>query len=376
MNFGFSILDFRLETKDMTKKSRTAFLCFRSDNRKPVVSNVEPSAIQNPKWVGLSVIVFMLVAGGVVAQAQQPKKVPQIGLLISPAATEMAPFIDAFRQGLRELGYIEGKNIVLDIREGGTEPARIADLAAELVRLKVDIIVAEAGPAVIAAKKATRTIPIVMRVGVDPVRMGVVDSLAYPGGNITGLASITVGLIGKRFELLAETVPGAQRIAVLTALSDRARFVATDEYKEIDAAARAIGVKLQDLLARDPDAIDNAFVAVAKERAQGLVVIPSPRYFQHRERIIKHATNNRLPTMHFQRIFVENGGLMSYAADYIDEYRRLAIYVDKILKGTKPANLPVEQPKKFEFVINLKAAKQIGLTIPPNVLARADWVIR
>jgi putative ABC transport system substrate-binding protein len=198
--------------------------------------------------------------------------------------------------------------------------------------LKVDIIVAEAGPAVIAAKKATRTIPIVMRVGVDPVRMGVVDSLAYPGGNITGLASITVGLIGKRFELLAETVPGAQRIAVLTALSDRARFVATDEYKEIDAAARAIGVKLQDLLARDPDAIDNAFVAMAKERAQGLVVIPSPRYFQHRERIIKHATNNRLPTMHFQRIFVENGGLMSYAADYIDEYRRLAIYVDKILK--------------------------------------------
>jgi putative ABC transport system substrate-binding protein len=340
MNFGFSILDFRLETKDMTKKSRTAFLCFRSDNRKPVVSNVEPSAIQNPKWVGLSVIVFMLVAGGVVAQAQQPKKVPQIGLLISPAATEMAPFIDAFRQGLRELGYIEGKNIVLDIREGGTEPARIADLAAELVRLKVDIIVAEAGPAVIAAKKATRTIPIVMRVGVDPVRMGVVDSLAYPGGNITGLASITVGLIGKRFELLAETVPGAQRIAVLTALSDRARFVATDEYKEIDAAARAIGVKLQDLLARDPDAIDNAFVAMAKERAQGLVVIPSPRYFQHRERIIKHATNNRLPTMHFQRIFVENGGLMSYAADYIDEYRRLAIYVDKILKEL---NRPISQ---------------------------------
>jgi putative ABC transport system substrate-binding protein len=252
----------------------------------------------------------------------------------------MAPFIDAFRQGLRELGYIEGKNIVLDIREGGTEPARIADLAAELVRLKVDIIVAEAGPAVIAAKKATRTIPIVMRVGVDPVRMGVVDSLAYPGGNITGLASITVGLIGKRFELLAETVPGAQRIAVLTALSDRARFVATDEYKEIDAAARAIGVKLQDLLARDPDAIDNAFVAMAKERAQGLVVIPSPRYFQHRERIIKHATNNRLPTMHFQRIFVENGGLMSYAADYIDEYRRLAIYVDKILKEL---NRPISQ---------------------------------
>jgi putative ABC transport system substrate-binding protein len=180
----------------------------------------------------------------------QPGKIPRVGFLISPSSAEMAPFIDAFRQGLRELGYVEGKNLVLEIRGGGAEFARIADLAAELVRLKVDIIVAEAGPAVIAAKKATSTIPIVLRVGVDPVRMGFVNSLAYPGGNITGLASITVGTIGKRFELLAEAVPGAQRIAVLTAQSDQARFTATDEYKEIDAAAKALGVKLQDLLAR------------------------------------------------------------------------------------------------------------------------------
>jgi len=280
------------------------------------LSSNPKSKIQSRKLAGIIALVVTFAMCGAMAQAQQqPGKVHRIGLLISPSAAEMAPFIDAFRQGLRELGYIEGKNIVLEIRGAEAEPARIADLAAELVRLKVDIIVAESGPAVSAAKKATSTIPIVMRVGVDPVRMGVVDSPAYPGGNITGLASITVGLIGKRFELLAEAVPGAQRIAVLTALSDRARFMATDEYKEIDAAARALGLKLQDLLARDPDAIDNAFMAMTKERAQALIVIPSPRYFQHRERIIKHAEKNRLPAIHFQRIFVENGGLMSYGAD-------------------------------------------------------------
>jgi putative ABC transport system substrate-binding protein len=310
------------------------------------------------------------------ARAQQSGKIPRIGLLTGASTAVAATWIDAFRQGMRELGYVEGKNLVLDIRGAGVTPARIADLAAELVRLKVDIIVAEAGPAVSAAKKATTTIPIVMRVGVDPVRMGFVGSLAYPGGNITGVASVTVGLIGKRFELLAEAVPGVQRIAVLTALSDRARFTATDEYKEIAAAARALGVKLQDLLARDPDAIDKAFLAMTKERAQALIVTPSPRYFQHRERIVKHAAKNRLPAIYFQRIFVENGGLMSYGADYIDEYRRLAIYVDKILKGAKPADLPVEQPTKFELVINLKTARQIGLAIPPHVLARADKVIK
>jgi putative ABC transport system substrate-binding protein len=310
------------------------------------------------------------------AEAQQAGKVPRIGLLTSSSTAETAAFIEAFRQGLRELGYIEGKNVVLEIRGGEANFDRIADLAAELVRLKVDIIVAEAGPAVIAAKKATSTIPIVLRVGIDPVEAGCVDSLAYPGGNITGIASITARLSGKRFELLAEAVPGAQRIAVLTAESDPARFMARDAYKEMEAAARALGVKLQILQARDPATIDNAFVAMTKERTQALVVIPNPRFFQHRERIIKNTAINRLPAIHFQRLFVENGGLMSYAADYIDEYRRLAIYVDKILKGRKPADLPVEQPTKFELVINLKAAKQIGLTIPPNVLARADRVIR
>jgi putative ABC transport system substrate-binding protein len=306
----------------------------------------------------------------------QARKGHRIGVLMSSSTAQTAAFIEAFRQGLRDLGYVEGKDIVLEIRGGGAKPDRLSAFAAELVGLKVDIIVAGGSFAARAAKEATDTIPIVMRVSFDPVRTGVVASLAHPGGNITGLASLTVGLIGKRFELLAEAVPGVKRIAVLTALADRARFMATHEYKEIDAAARALGVKLQDLIARDPDAIDNAFLALTKERAQALIVIPSPRYFQHREHLIKHAAKNRLPAIYWQRIFVENGGLMSYGADYIEEFRRLAIFVDKILKGAKPAELPVEQPTKFEFVINLKTAKQIGLTIPPNVLTRADRVIR
>jgi ABC-type uncharacterized transport system substrate-binding protein len=328
-----------------------------------------------PLPFALSLLCALLLTLSAPAQAQQPGKIYRIGVL-SSASPVVVPFTDAFREGMRELGYIEGKNYVFEIRTRRSKTDQLANLATELVRLKVDIIVAEAGPAVIAAKRATSTIPIVLRVGVDPVKMGLVASLARPGGNLTGLASITVGLSGKRFELLAEVVPGVKRIAVLTGLSDRARLTASDEYKEIDAVAQALGVKLQQLLARDPDAIDNAFLAMIKYSAQALLVMPSPRYFQHRERIIKHAAKHHLPTIYFQRIFIENGGLMSYGADYIDEFRRLATYVDKILKGAKPGDLPVERPKKFELVINLKTAKQIGLTIPPNVLARANRVIR
>jgi putative ABC transport system substrate-binding protein len=215
-----------------------------------------------------------------------------------------------------------------------------------------------------------------MRYGGDPVRAGFVTTLAHPGGNITGLASINAGLIGKRFELLLEVVPAAKRIAVLTARSDVARFMATEEFKEMEAAARALGAKLQLLSGRDPDTIDNAFLAMTTERAQALIVIPSPRTFQHRGRIIEHAAKNRLPSIYPHSVYAESGGLFSYGADFIDENRRLAIYVDKILKGAKPADLPVERPMKFELVINLKTAKQIGITIPPNVLARADKVIR
>ena len=307
------------------------------------------------------------------ADAQQPKKVPRLGLFLSASTAVAATWIDAFRQGLRELGYIEGKNIILEIRGGEAKPDRVSDLAAELVRLKVDIIVAGGTDAVHAVKEATSTIPIVMRYDRDPVRAGVVASLARPGGNITGLASITVDLSGKRFELLAEAVPGLKRVAVLTTASN---FTATGEYKEMEGATRVLGATLQIQKARDPDTIDSAFLAMSKERAQSLVVIPNARYVQHRERILKHVANNRLPSIYSHNEDVENGGLMSYGVNYAAEYRRTAIYADKILKGAKPADLPVEQPTKFEFIINLKAAKQIGLTIPPNVLARADRVIR
>jgi len=274
------------------------------------------------------------------------------------------------------LGYVEGKNIVLEIRGGGAKRDRLSDLAAELIRLKVDIIVAGGVDAVHAVKESTNTIPIVMRYDRDPVRAGVVASLARPGGNITGLASLTVDLSGKRFELLAEVVPEAKRIAVLAAQTDQTRYMATRTYKELEDAARALAVKLQVLSAPDPATIDSAFLAMKTERAQALIVMPSGTYIQHREHIIKHAAKNRLPAIYFQSIFIENGDLVSYGVDFRDEFRRLAIYVDKILKGTKPADLPVQQPTKFEFVINLKTAKQIGLTIPQWVLMRADRVIK
>ena len=311
-----------------------------------------------------------------VADAQEPKKIPRIGLLLGASTAAAAPWIDAFRQGLRELGYVEEKMSPSKSARAEAKPDRLSAMAAELVRLKVDIIVAGGNSAVHAFKEATSTIPMVMRYDGDPVRRGVVDSMAHPGGNITGLASITQELNAKRFEQVAEVVPEAKRIAALAAQTDKARYMATRTYKELEAAARLLGAKLQLLLAHDAATIDNAFLAMAKEHAQALVVTPSAAYIQHREHVIKHAAKNRLPAIYFQPVFVESGGLMSYAADFADEFRRAAVYVDKILKGAKPADLPVEQPKKFELVMNLKTAKQIGLTIPPNVLARADRVIK
>jgi putative ABC transport system substrate-binding protein len=328
------------------------------------------------KKIFLVALYTTLFAFCAAAEAQQTAKIPRVGLLMTASTDEAAPWIDAFRQGLRELGYVEGKNIILEIRGGGAKLERISDLVTELVQFKVNIIVTGGNTATHAVKKETSTIPIVMRYDADPVRMGMINSLARPGGNIRGLASLTTGLVGKRLELLAEIVPGAKRIAVLAARTDQTNYMATRTYKELEATARQLGVKLQVSWAPDPATIDNAFVAMTKERAQALFVIPGGAYIQHRERIIKHAAENLLPASYFQPIFVENGGLMSYARDFADEFRRLGSYVDKILKGAKPSDLPVEQPTKFELVINLKAAKQIGLTIPPNVLARADRVIR
>jgi putative ABC transport system substrate-binding protein len=354
----------------MNQEPVIRLLSFQLDNPKSAIQK-RP---RRPKLVAALALAFTFVVGVTMAQAQQPGSVYRIGILQSASSEEA--FIEGFRQGLRKLGYVEGKNLVLEARSGDMQPDRIANSVAEFVRLKVDIIVAGGAPAVVAAKKASGTIPIVMRVGTDPVKSGLVASLAHPDGNITGVASINDGLIGKRFDLLTEAVPGAKRIAVLTSRSNRAKFMATEEYKEMEAAARAVGAKLQVVLATTPTAIDNAFMAMTNERSQALIVIPTPSYLQQRERILKLAIKNRMPAIYPHSLFVEDGGLMSYGADFIDEYRRLAIFVDKILKGAKPADLPVEQPMKFEFVVNLKTAKVMGLTVPPNLLVRATRVIR
>ncbi len=336
------------------------------------------------RTIGLiSILVLGLLAGPLPAEAQQPGKVYRIGFLISASAEGIGSesenydatehFIDAFRQGLRELGYVEGKNFVLEIRWGEAKRDRLPNLATELVRLKVDVIVAEGVWATRAAKKATRVIPIVMRTGSDPVKRGFVASLAHPGGNITGMISLDTGLSGKRLELLAEMVPGVKRIAILT--SSR-KFTARDEYKEMEAVARVLGVKLQILKARDPNAIESAFLAMSKERAEALNVTPSISFIQHLDRIRDLATKNRLPSIHFHGTYVETGGLMSYGANVAAEYHRTARIVDKILKGANPADLPVEQATTFELLVNLKTAKQLGITIPPKVLFRADKVIK
>jgi ABC-type uncharacterized transport system substrate-binding protein len=316
-------------------------------------------------------LAFFLRTGSL--EAQQPTKVPRIGFLGATYPSTNAARIEAFRQGLRELGYVEGKNIVIEYRwaEGKTE--RLPDLAAELVRLKVDIIVT-AGPAVTRpAKEATSTIPIVMSFDNDPVGSGFVASLARPGGNITGLSALFPELSGKRLELLKEVLPMRSRMAVFGTSTQPGTAQAL---RETELAAGAAGVQVQHLEVRDPKDIETAFQAARKGRAEAALVLSSPVIFSQRTQIADLAVKNRLPVIFPQSEYVEDGGLMSYAPNYADLFRRAAAFVDKILKGAKLADLPVEQPKKFEFIINLKAAKQIGLTIPPNVLARADKVIR
>jgi putative tryptophan/tyrosine transport system substrate-binding protein len=306
------------------------------------------------------------------AQAQQAGKVPKLGWLASPGVTP--DFSEAFRQGLRELGYLEGKNIVIEHRRA-EKTDQLPSLAAELVRLKVDVIFASGGSqAALAAKSATTTIPIVMSNVDDPVAFGLVASLARPGGNITGLSATPgLGLEGKRLELLKESFPKVSRVAAL--LNPNHPFALRFK-TEYEAAAQPLGIRLLSLEMRDPIDLEQAFSAANRERAEVLVTINSPLVTSQLKRIVDLAAKSRLPTMHQERRWVEAGGLMSYGTDYAGLYRRAAVYVDKILKGTQPVDLPVEQPTKFEFIINLKAAKQIGLTIPPNVLARADRVIR
>jgi putative ABC transport system substrate-binding protein len=335
------------------------------------------SKIQNRKLVGLSIIAFVLVVGGAVAQAQQPKKVPRIGYLTSRASASDSTRSDAIRLALRELGYVEGQDIAIEYRYADGKLDRLPELAAELVRLKVDIIVVAGGdPEVRVAKNATKTIPIIMvGAGRDPVRAGLVESLARPGGNVTGITLLSRELGGKRLELLKEAVPKVARVAVLY---DPTIPGTTREVKEdLPVAARALGLTIQPWEVRAADSFERVFAALNKERPDGLYVPGGGELIgANGKRIAGFALKSRLPSMYGNREYVNAGGLISYGADQADSYRLIAVYVDKILKGSKPADLPVEQPTKFELVINLKTAKQIGLTIPPNVLARADRVIK
>jgi len=319
------------------------------------------------------IIALVVAAGGAVAQAQQPTKVTRIGYLVGPSSASTARY-EAFRQGLRELGYVEGKNIVIEWRSSEGNRDRQRALVAELVGLKVDVIVAVGAGDVRIAKDATATIPIVMVQGGDPVGSGFVASLARPGGNITGLATLRPELSGKRLELLTEIVPKLSRVALFasSASPDHAQVL-----KEAELAAGALGVKLQSLDIRSPKDFETSFQAALKGRAEAVLVrVRGPILSPNRTQFTEHAVKSRLPAIYEGVEEVEAGGLMSYGVSFPDLYRRAAVYVDKILKGRKPAELPVEQPTKFELIINLKAAKQIGLTIPPNVLARADKVIK
>ena len=309
------------------------------------------------------------------AGAQQAGKVHRIGYLAGGSSETSRYTIEAFRQGLRELGWVEGQNIVIDYRFAEGRFDRLPDLAAELVRLKADIIVAAPSPPAAAAKNATGTIPIVMiGAGADPVGQGLVASLSRPGGNVTGLTyGVGPEIFGKQLALLKETVPKVRRVAVLW---NPAVPTLGPAIEEVKAAARSLGVQLQVLEARGPNDFDSAFAAMARERAGALLVITDSMFSTHRIRLADLAIKSRLPSVFTNRQPVDAGGLMSYGPSFSDLWRRAAGYVDKILKGAKPADLPVEQPTKFEFVINLKTAKALGLTIPPSLLGRADEVIQ
>jgi putative tryptophan/tyrosine transport system substrate-binding protein len=314
----------------------------------------------------------MLVALCSSAQAQQPTKVPRIGLLGGSGSAESAR-TEAFRQGLRELGYVEGKNIVIVWRDAEGKPDRQRTLAVELVRLKMDVLVTTGSGATRAAKEATATIPIVMAQDPDPIGNGFVASLARPGGNITGLSNLGPELSGKRLELLKEVVPRLTRVAVFgtSTFPGNAQIL-----RETELAAAALRVQLQYVDVLEPKDIETAFRGASKARAEAILVLAGRVFTSQRTQLAALAVKNRLPAIYYATEFVEDGGLMTYGANRADLARRAATYVDKILKGAKPADLPVEQPTKFEFIINLKAAKQIGLTIPPNVLVRADRVIK
>jgi putative ABC transport system substrate-binding protein len=323
---------------------------------------------KNSIGCALSTLLFAL---SVSAQAQQAGKIFRIGFLDNSTASGIAVLLEAFRQELRKLGWIEGKNIAIEYRFSELKSERLPELAADLVRLNVDLIVTTGEPPARAAKSATTTIPIVMANAGDPVGSGFVASLARPGGNVTGLSNLGPELNSKRLEVLKDAIPKLARVGFLRGGGIGA------QRREIRPAALALKLKLEEIETQpDPKGLESAFKTAKQKQVDAITMVTSRQFFAERKRIVELAVKYRLPAIYFQKEFVDEGGLMSYGADYEDLFRRAAVYVDKILKGAKPADLPVQQATKFEFVINLKAAKQIGLTIPPNVLARADRVIK
>ena len=326
----------------------------------------------NKKVIGLA-LSALLLALSFTAEAQQAKKVPRIGVLASTTPSSMKDTLDPFRQRLHELGYVEGKNIVFEYRWGEGNADRFPILAAELVRLKVDVILANSTPIAMAAKKATTTIPIVVTNLSDPVATGLVSSLARSGGNITGITIMNEELAGKRLELLKETAPKVSRVAVLWNSTNPGTALV---FKQTQAAAQELGLQLQSLDVQSLSDLEGSLKSTTRSGAHALDVLRSQPIITQLRRIADFAVKNRLPSIYDGSSFVEAGGLMSYGANIGDTSRRAAVYVDKILKGTKPEDLPVERQMKFELVINLKAAKQIGLTIPQSILFRADKVIK
>jgi len=328
----------------------------------------------NRRNAGLALLALLAAGAAPVSVRAQQAGVYRVGYLSTPTRESVERGLDAFLRKLRELGWVEGQNLVIEYRwaEGNVE--RLPDLAAELVRRKVDVIVAPAGSAALAAKNATSSIPIVMIFPSDPVEMGLVASLRRPGGNITG-TTFTPGpeIFGRQLQILKETIPRASRVAILSNPADPSFAL---QVREVEAAARTLHMRLQHVEARGPEQFDSAFAAMARERADALLVNGTSTFLAHRVRLAELAVKNRLPTMYSFRESVEAGGLMAYAVNMAAFVERAAVYVDKILKGAKPADLPVEQPTKFELVINLKTAKALGLTIPPSLLGRADEVIQ
>jgi len=341
---------------------------FFSDNRK--------SKIKNLKWWGVLVICFRLAFGGAVAEAQPAGKIPRIGYISGTYnPSDPGPYVEALRRGMRELGYTEGKNFIVEYRGAEGKLETIPGIVDELIRLKVDLLVLPFGQAIRAAKKATKTIPIVIITNGDPVAAGFVTSMARPGGNITGIATLQRDLSGKRLELLSEVVPRLARVGILRTISDEAR--STLGFKEYEAAASALKIQVQSLEVRERNLdLEAPFKEALKARADALITITSNPLFSNSKQVVQLAIKNGLPSMYEGSSWVNAGGLISYSANDIEVLHRAATYVDKILKGARPADLPIEQPTKFELVINLKTAKQIGLTIPQKVLVRADKVIK